>query len=193
MKSTIVLAAAVALLAACAERPAEDEPAAEEPAPAMGAAAMPDPAPCQVPGMRNCTQTGDLFFGSQPSPEALEALAAQGVTTVVTTRADGEVDWDEQSAVEAMGMRYVSIPMPNPVSEITDAQVAQLDSVLAGLDGPALLHCGSGNRVSGLWAAWLAEEDGKSAEEALRLAELAGMRSVRPAVERRLGVDTATP
>jgi hypothetical protein len=49
-----------------------------------------------------------------------------------------------------------------------------------------VLHCASGNRVAGLWGAWLAERQGMEPAEALRLAELAGMASVRPVVERRL-------
>ena len=194
-RTTIVLFAAMAT-GACADRPANDaadtQPAADEAVSAM-TARQPDPTPCTVPGMQNCNRIGDLMFGSQPSPEALETLAAQGFTTIVTTRGDGEIDWDERAAVEALGMRFVSIPMPSPVTEISDEQVAQLGEVLTALDGPALLHCGSGNRVSGLWAAWLVSEQGVEPEEALRLAELAGMRSVRPTVERRLGVAPATP
>ncbi len=85
-------------------------------------------------------------------------------------------------------MTFVSIPMASPVTAITDEQVAALAEVMEGGEGPMLLHCGSGNRVSGLWGAWLAEDQGVDPEEALRLAQLAGLRSVRPVVERRLGV-----
>lgn len=138
--------------------------------------------------MSNCAVAGDVLFGSQPSETTLELLAAQGYTTVVTTRAEDEIDWDEQARVESLGMRFVRIPMPNPVSAITEAQVTRLDSVLGSATGPVVLHCGSGNRVSGLWGAWLAERKGVEPEEALRLAELAGMRSVRPVIEQRLGV-----
>ena len=194
-RTTIVLLAAVAA-GACADRPADDAAAAAA-AVDTGMTTMtardPDPTPCTVPGMQNCNRTGEVTFGSQPSPEALESLAAQGFTTIVTTRADGEIDWDERAAVEELGMRFVSIPMPNPVTEITDEQVAQLGAVLDEVDCPILLHCGSGNRVSGLWAAWLVAERGVEPEEALRVAELAGMRSVRPTVERRVGVEPTTP
>jgi uncharacterized protein (TIGR01244 family) len=164
----------VAILAGCAERAADS--------------VTPDPTACQVQGMQNCAVAGDVLFGSQPSETALEQFAAQGYTTVVTTRADGEIDWDERAKVESLGMTFVSIPMPNPVDAITDEQVARLDSVLGSGAGPVVLHCGSGNRVSGLWGAWLAERKDVAPAEALRLAELAGMTSVRPVVEQRLGV-----
>jgi protein tyrosine phosphatase (PTP) superfamily phosphohydrolase (DUF442 family) len=144
-----------------------------------------DPVACSVPGLPNCRQTGDIVFGAQPSPAALQYLRDQGVTTVVSTRGLMELDWDERALVESLGMRFVQIPMGNPVTGITDAQVAALDSVLSA-PGSVLLHCSSGNRVAGLWGAWLAERQGMEPVNALRLAELAGMTRVRPAVEQRV-------
>jgi uncharacterized protein (TIGR01244 family) len=145
-----------------------------------------DPVPCDVPGLQNCRQTGDVVFGSQPSPATLQYLRDQGVTTVVSTRGLTELEWDERAQVESLGMRFVHIPMENPVLGISDAQVAAFDSVLTGQQGRVLLHCSSGNRVAGLWGAWLAERQGLEPAEALRLADLAGMTRVRPAVEQRL-------
>lgn len=190
MTRYISIVAVLGALLACSDRPADRNDNADQPA---AAAAVPDPTPCTVDGMRNCARTGDVLIGSQPTEDALATLAAEGYTTVVTTRADGEIDWDEQAVVEGLGMRFVRIPMPSPVTEITDEQVARLDSVLGDAAGPVVLHCGSGNRVSGLWAAWLAAERGYEPDEALRLAELAGMGSVRPTVEQRLQPDTVAP
>ena len=145
-----------------------------------------DPVACDIPGLQNCRQSGDVVFSSQPSPAAFEQLKNQGFTTVVSTRGLTELDWDERALVESLGMRFVQIPMENPVTGITDAQVTALDSVLTAQQGPIVLHCGSGNRVAGLWGAWLAERNGVDRAEALRLAELAGMTRVRPALEQRL-------
>ncbi len=147
-----------------------------------------EPVACVVEGLRNCAQTGEVIFGSQPSLEALEQLADQGYTTVVSTRGVNELDWDERAAVEGLGMRFVSIPMESPVTTITDEQVAGLADIIDNPDGLTLLHCGSGNRVSGLWGAYLVERAGIEPERALELAELAGMTGVRPTVEARLGV-----
>lgn len=164
---------ALGALLACADRPPET--------------VVDDPVPCTIDGLRNCAQTGDVVFGGQPSEAVLEYLAAQGYQTVVSTRGADELDWDEQAAVEALGMTFVSIPMDAPVTAITDEQVAAIAELMESHEGPILLHCGSGNRVSGLWGAWLAEYRGVDPAEALRLAELAGMTGVRPVVERRLG------
>jgi protein tyrosine phosphatase (PTP) superfamily phosphohydrolase (DUF442 family) len=149
--------------------------------------AVPEFTPCAVAGLANCRRSGDLTFGAQPTPEALRALAAQGYGTVVTTRGEGELDWDERALVESLGMRFVQIPMQNPVVAITDQQVAQLDSVLAGATGRTLLHCSSGNRVAGLYGVWLAERRGLDDRTAVEVAEQAGMTRVRPVVEARLG------
>jgi uncharacterized protein (TIGR01244 family) len=177
-KRFLVLLALVPLLA-CSERASDTVVA--------------DPVPCQVEGMRNCAQVGDVLIGGQPSQAALEYLAAQGYQTIVSTRGVQEVEWDERAAVEGLGMTFVSIPMESPVSAITDEQVAGLADVMEQHQGPTLLHCGSGNRVSGLWGVWLAEHRGVEADEALRLAELAGMTGVRPVVERRLGAVAVAP
>ena len=191
MKNVVFLLGLAAIIA-CTERPAERgaDAALSEVAATMS---IPDPAPCEIEGMRNCARTGDVLIGGQPSEVALETLAAQGYKTIVSTRAEGEIDWDERAKVESLGMTFVRIPMANPVTAITDDQVALLDAVLTGGVGPVVLHCGSGNRVSGLWAAWLAADRGLAPTEALRLATLAGMGSVRPVVEQRLGIDSAVP
>ncbi len=189
---SMMLVLGASMLVACSDRPADR--AADTDTPVMEATLeIPDPVPCDMDEIQYCARTGDVYIGGQPSEGALESFAARGVTTVVSTRAEDEIEWDEQAKVEALGMRFVRIPMPGPVSEISDEQVMRLDSVLEQSQQPILLHCGSGNRVSGLWAAWLAAERGVEPAEALRLAEKAGLRSVKPAVERRLGLAPVTP
>lgn len=176
MRSRIFLPALLALLA-CSERAAET--------------VLPEPTPCEIDGVRNCVLADDLLIAGQPSEEGLQRLAELGYTTIISTRGAGEVDWDERAAVEGLGMAFVNIPMNNPVTEITDEQVAALAEALANADGPTVLHCGSGNRASGLWAAWLVEREGVAPEVALRLAEQTGMTGVRAVTEQRLGVGEA--
>lgn len=123
----------------------------------------PGPVSRTLEGLPNARMVGtELLFGGQPTPEALAAL------------------------VDSLGMRFVSIPMPNPIEGIPDAWVEQFDAVLREAERPMLLHCSSGNRVAGLWAGWLAEKDGMEASRALELGEEAGMTRIRPLVEKRL-------
>jgi protein tyrosine phosphatase (PTP) superfamily phosphohydrolase (DUF442 family) len=173
MRTPLLILLALGTLLACADRASET--------------AIADPTPCTIEGLRNCAEVGNVVIGSQPSQEVLEYLAARGYETVVSTRAPDEIDWDEAAAVEALGMRFVNIPMPGPVEAISDEQLASFAEVMESGEGRMLLHCGSGNRVAGLWGAWLAEYEDIDSAEALRLAELGGMTSVRPVVEQRLG------
>jgi len=124
-----------------------------------------------------------LATAGQPTPEALRALKRQGFRTVINLRAESEPGVKEEEAiVKAEGLRYVSVPIaPASLSQ------SQVDAVAKALDdpaaGPILLHCGSANRVAGVWAA-MEVQRGKSYEEALAEARKIGLTS--PAVEEAL-------
>ena len=75
-------------------------------------------------------------------------------------RGTGEVKWDEAGAVEKLGMAYHEIPMGKPLNAIDPEWVAALDEILRTAERPIVLHCGSGNRVAGLWAVWMVEHEG---------------------------------
>ncbi len=148
---------------------------------------MPAATPIVMTGMPRAVVLGAFLFGGQPTKEALVEIRDLGYRTVVSTRGAGELDWDEKTAVESLGMTFVHIPMNKPVEEITDEQIRAFTDLMENGERPMVLHCGSGNRVSGLWAVWLVEHEGMSPEAALALAEGAGMTRVRPVVEKRLG------
>jgi uncharacterized protein (TIGR01244 family) len=142
--------------------------------------------------MKLSVRLGDLLFGSQPTPETLEELAKMGFKTILNTRGENELKWDEKAKVESLGMRYVSIPMPYPIAEIKDEWVEQLDNLLATGERPLVLHCSSGNRIAGLWAVWLNERQGRKQEEALEIADRLGMTRIRPLVEKRFAERSGT-
>jgi len=142
--------------------------------------------PIEIGGMANATLAGDLLIGSQPTEQTLQELADAGYRSILTVRAPGEIDWDEQAKANEFGLTFNRIEMPNPVNEITDLQLEAFARFMENRNGPALLHCGSGNRAAGLWAAWLIEYEGVDVKDALELARKAGMRdSIAAAVERR--------
>lgn len=152
-----------------------------------GAKSALEPVPRDVAGMENAAVVGDLMIGGQPDEASLEALVIEGYRSVLTVRGEDEIEWDEQLHVEDVGMSFHRIDMSNPVNEITDDQVAAFARFMEERDGPALIHCGSGNRAAGLWAVWLIEYQGVDFEDALRFARSAGMReSIGAVVERRV-------
>ena len=72
-----------------------------------------------IPNAR-VSKTG-LLVGGQPSPDQLKRIEEAGYRTVITLRAESEPgDEGEQAAVERLGMKFVSIPVPGPAG-LTEA------------------------------------------------------------------------
>jgi uncharacterized protein (TIGR01244 family) len=117
----------------------------------------------------------DLVTAGQPTPEAITQLKALGFHTVVNLRTDAEGAREEKTAVEALGLRYVHVPV-TPES-FSAADVEAVEKVLADpTAGPVLLHCHSSNRVGAVWAAIQARR-GHSFDEALAGGREAGLKS----------------
>jgi len=114
----------------------------------------------------------DLFIGGQPTERALRELRARGVTTVINLRTPPEmvrdVRFNEDSLVRALGMRYVYIPMRgNEEFPYSPGALATFAAAMRSSEGKVLLHCTIAWRASHLWAAYLIQERGISAETAL--------------------------
>jgi uncharacterized protein (TIGR01244 family) len=140
-----------------------------------------------VKGMKNPTRYGDILIGGQPTEDGLEELAAKGYKTVLSTRSEAEVTWDEKVKAESLGMKFVHIPMDKPIDNIKDEWVDEFTRVMTKGEHPIVMHCGSGNRISGLWAVYLVEHEKVDPDSALKMATKTGMKGVRTAVEKRLG------
>jgi uncharacterized protein (TIGR01244 family) len=99
------------------------------------------------------TPVNGITSAGQPDAAALEVFAESGYQVVIDMRGPNEdrgID-DFGGAVESRGMKYVTFPIASP-EEINLEKAAELDKLLEGVDGPVLLHCGSGNRVGALLA-----------------------------------------
>lgn len=128
--------------------------------------------------VKNVYQDGEFYFAGQPQESAWNRFASEGVVTVVNLRAPSEManlGYDEPAIVESLGMRYVNIPVSPDTFSVGD--VDKLDAVLSETSGPVLIHCGSSNRVGGVWAAYLARERGMDVETAIERGKAAGLHS----------------
>jgi uncharacterized protein (TIGR01244 family) len=126
-----------------------------------------------------------ITSGGQPDEAALESLAEAGYVAVIDLRGENENrGFDEKSKVEALGMSYLALPVSGG-ADVSYENASELDRMLAEIDGPVLIHCGSSNRVGALLAL-RHKMNGASSEEALKLGEEAGLSSLRGAVETRL-------
>jgi len=127
-----------------------------------------------------------ILVGGQPTMETLAHAASAGYKTVVTLRPEGEIDWDEKAAVEELGMRFVSLPISG-AAELDRTNAESLAELLADSElRPMMVHCGSGNRVGGLFAAKAFFLDGLNLEESLAVGRGAGMTRMEAAVRAEL-------
>ncbi len=126
-----------------------------------------------------------ILSAGQPDAAALQVFAKSGYVAVIDLRGAGEDRGiDEQAEVEALNMQYVTLPITGDAA-INFENAEKLDRIIAGLDAPVLVHCGSGNRVGALLAL-RHRLAGADDEAALELGKSAGLTSLEPVVRRRL-------
>ncbi|HEX5886992.1 MAG TPA: tyrosine-protein phosphatase [Pyrinomonadaceae bacterium] len=102
--------------------------------------------------IKNFGQMDDRFFrGGQPKEDEYKELAALGIKTVIDLREDSEEY--EKSAVEALGMRYVNIPMI--AKKYPEA--AHVEQFMKLVDDPETgkfyVHCAGGRHRTGVMGA----------------------------------------
>jgi protein tyrosine/serine phosphatase len=102
--------------------------------------------------IKNFGQMDERFYrGAQPKKEDYQSLATLGIKTVIDLR-DDATDY-ERSAVEALGMHYVNIPM-NDKSYPREEEIAAFLK-LAGdpATGKFYVHCAGGRHRTGVMGA----------------------------------------
>jgi uncharacterized protein (TIGR01244 family) len=178
--SLLALAALVALLGftACAAPAPEPAPsAAPEPEPEVAGI---DPAQLLPNGAE---PFAGLITGGQPTLEQLDAASAQGIKTVINLRTPGESEIG-QADVEARGMTYVALPIAS--DGLTAENAAAFAAAIDAAERPAIVHCGSGNRVGALFALKAYYQDGADTDAAVELGNTAGLTRMEPAVREHL-------
>ena len=178
---TILAMVGVLWLAGCGQQPdtsPETGPIARA-EPAGQAATVQQAEPVgDWPETSNVSRAGRFYFAGQPGEAAFRKAAADGVTMVINLRTKPEVarlPFDEPVLVAELGMKYVNIPvMP---AEFSPAIVDRFAEVVDSTDQPVLVHCGSSDRVGGMWAAYLARTRGMQWDQALELGRTAGLHS----------------
>jgi protein tyrosine/serine phosphatase len=102
--------------------------------------------------IRNFGQMDARFYrGAQPKDSDYNDLAGLGVKTVIDLRDDAQSS--EKRSVEALGMRYVNIPMSDSVYP----RAEQIESFLRLTEDPAtgkfFVHCAGGRHRTGVMGA----------------------------------------
>ena len=135
------------------------------------------------------TPVNGITSAGQPDAAELDVFADSGYAVVIDMRGPDEDRGMEDfpGVVEAKAMTYVAFPIASP-GDIPLEKAAALDELLARIDGPALLHCGSGNRVGAILALRQSLK-GADDESAIAYGRDAGMTRLEPAVRKVLEKD----
>ena len=142
------------------------------------------PAPADLLGNGVLVEEG-VLAGGQPTVEQLYDLAAAGYRTVINMRLPDEQGSTQAPSVEAAGMTYVTVPIEGAAG-LSEERARAFADVLAEVEHPVVVHCGSGNRVGALFALKAFYVDGATADEAIQFGLDAGMTRLESAVREHL-------
>lgn len=118
-------------------------------------------------------KSGNVYISGQPEEASFARLKEKGVITIVNLRTDREmndrdiVPFDEQAAVEGLGLNYVHIPLGGDAHPYTPAALVQFAAAVESAEGDVLLHCTVAWRASHMWASYLVQYKGLSPDEAI--------------------------
>jgi uncharacterized protein (TIGR01244 family) len=148
------------------------------------AAAVAMPALAQVrkaelAGVRNYSKV-DATVGcaGATDPSAMKALKAEGYVSVINLRLSTEPGADVEAgraAAQAAGLKYFHLPFNNamPDPKVVDTFLA---TVANSTNQPVFVHCGSANRVGGMWMVKRVLQDKWPMDQARVEAEAIGLR-----------------
>jgi protein tyrosine/serine phosphatase len=90
-----------------------------------------------------------VYRGGQPSEAGFNSLAKLGIKAVIDLRGAGDRAMAEEKQVEALGMKYYSIPLPG----LSAPSNTEISTVLALIDDsrnwPVYVHCMRGKDRTG--------------------------------------------
>ena len=116
-----------------------------------------------------------LMRGAQPDERGIENLKRLRVATIINLRLADDVWAGEAAAARRHGIGYVNVPLRG-LRAPTDAQVAQVLSLLEASPPPVFVHCEHGaDRTGTIVACYRMRHDGWTAERALAEARHYGM------------------
>jgi uncharacterized protein (TIGR01244 family) len=133
-----------------------------------------------MPGVRNYSRVdATVGCGGAVDPAAMAGLRKEGYVSVINLRLPTEEGANVEAgraAAQAAGLKYIHLPFD---ASMPDSKV--VDSFLAAVadrnNQPAFIHCGSANRVGGMWMIKRALQDKWPLDRALAEAQAIGLNS----------------
>jgi tyrosine-protein phosphatase SIW14 len=142
----------------------------------------------EAPGVPNFHQVNEhVYRGAQPTREGWNTLADLGIRTVIDLRREGDAGGHsiaaERLAVEAAGMRFVSIPMDGLVAP-SDEQISKVLALFASGE-PVFVHCRRGkDRTGTAIACYRIAHDRWTNEKAMNEAKSLGLHWIEIGMKR---------
>ena len=132
----------------------------------------------EMPGVRNYSRVdATVGCGGAVDPSAMAALRKEGFVSVINLRLsteDGANVDAGRAAAQAAGLKYIHLPFnaASPDDKVVDAFLA---AVADRTNQPVFIHCGSANRVGGVWMIKRVLQDGWPIQKARVEAEAIGL------------------
>jgi uncharacterized protein (TIGR01244 family) len=132
----------------------------------------------EIPGIRNYSRVdATVGCGGAVDPAAMSVLKKEGYVSVINLRLANEEGANVEAgraAAQAAGLKYIHLPfnaaMPDP--KVVDNFLA---AVADKSNQPVFIHCGSANRVGGVWMIKRALQDKWPLDRALTEAQAIGL------------------
>lgn len=132
----------------------------------------------EMAGIRNYSRVdATVGCGGAVDPSAMAGLKKEGFVSVINLRMANEPGADidaGRAAAQAAGLKYIHLPfnVAMPDSKVVDSFLA---AVADKSNQPVFIHCGSANRVGGVWMIKRALQDGWPIERAQAEGEAIGL------------------
>jgi len=132
----------------------------------------------EMPGIRNYSRVdATVGCGGAVDPSAMTALRKEGFVSVINLRLATEEGANVEAgraAAQAAGLKYIHLPFnaATPDPKVVDSFLA---AVADRGNQPVFIHCGSANRVGGVWMIKRALQDKWPVEKALTEAQAIGL------------------
>jgi uncharacterized protein (TIGR01244 family) len=131
-----------------------------------------------MPGVRNYSRVdATVGCGGAVDPAAMAGLRKEGYVSVINLRLPSEEGANVEAgraAAQAAGLKYIHLPFD---ASMPDSKV--VDSFLAAVadrsNQPVFIHCGSANRVGGVWMIKRALQDKWTLDRALAEGKAIGL------------------
>lgn len=157
----------IAVLTACVEAPSKAESIQPDDVTNVGAWGQ----------ASEVMQLKHLYFAGQPDEAGLRQAKEAGVGLVINMRTLEEIDPQQKMTAESLGMDYHVVPIARSGQSFSPEAMAKISQLVEAADHqPVLLHCGSGNRAAGWLAVHLAKDHEMGVDQAVAVAEAAGLR-----------------